>query len=137
MTPVREDRTAPVRGYADEVTASPTDVQWLRGWVTENVEREGRLVGGLALVTSADFVGVGATTFTLPDFDAIVGPTGGSAVGFRLPVPRRLAVARTARTPSACSASPGTGGRASCSEAEERWRVQPPGGAESLLRRRA
>ncbi len=91
MTPVREDRTAPVRGQADEVTASPTGVQWLRGWVAENVEREGRLVGGLALVTSDGFAGVGATTFTLPDFDTIVGPTGGSAIGFRMPVPRSVA----------------------------------------------
>ncbi len=91
MTPVREDRTAPVRGHADEVTASKTGVQWLRGWVVENVEREGRLVGGLALVTSADFTGGAATTFTLPDFDAIVGPTAGSSVGFRMPVPRGLA----------------------------------------------
>ncbi len=91
MTPVREDRTVPMRGYADAVTASKTGVQWLRGWVAENVEREGRLVGGLALVTSADFTGGAATTFTLPDFDALVGPTAGSSVGFRMPVPRGLA----------------------------------------------
>lgn len=91
MAPVREDRAAPMRGYVNQVTASQTGVQWLRGWVTENVEREGRLVGGLALVTSADFTGGAAATSTLPDFDAIVGPTAGGTVGFRMPVPRGLA----------------------------------------------
>jgi len=91
MTPVREDRTAPMRGYVDEVTAGPTGMQWLRGWVAETVAREGRLVGGLALVTWADFAGGAATTFTLPDFDTIVGPTYGGTVGFRMPVPSALA----------------------------------------------
>jgi hypothetical protein len=90
MTPVREERSAVIRGYADQVTVSQTGVRWLRGWVAENVEREGRLVGGLALVTSADFSGGAAPTLSLPDFDAIVGPTAGSAIGFRMPVPRGL-----------------------------------------------
>ncbi len=91
MTPVREDPTAPMRGYVDEVTAGQTGVQWLRGWVTETVEREGKLVGGLVLVTSVDFTGGAATTFTLSDFDTMVGPTFGSTVGFRMPVPSGLA----------------------------------------------
>ena len=99
MTPVREDRTEAIRGDVDEVTVSPTGVHWLQGWVAENVERVGGPVGGLALVTSDAFTGGAATTFTPPDFDATVGPSAGSAVGFRMPVPR--AVAAVTDTPDA------------------------------------
>jgi hypothetical protein len=90
MTPVGEARTASMRGSISDVVTGKAGVQWLRGWVTENSEREGRLLGGLALVTSADFTGGAATTFTLPDFDEIVGPTFGETVGFRMPVPRDM-----------------------------------------------
>jgi hypothetical protein len=90
MTAMGEDGTASMRGSISDVFTGKAGVQWLRGWVTENVEREGRLLGGLALVTWADFTGGAATTFTLPDFDEIVGPTFGETVGFRMPVLRDL-----------------------------------------------
>ena len=53
-------------------------------------------MGGLALVTSDAYTGSAATTFTLPDFEATLGPSARSAVGFRLPVLR--AVRDTAAT---------------------------------------
>ena len=68
---------------------SPTGVRWLEGWVAANVERDRRLVGGLAVVTSDTFAGAAATRFRfLPvddevDFDGL--PRG--AIGFRMPVP--------------------------------------------------
>jgi hypothetical protein len=88
MTPVQQDGTSAMRGCIDEVSTSQTGVRWVRGWVTENLAREGRLAGGLVLVRGADLIGGAATTFILPDFDDIVGPTFGATVGFRVPVPR-------------------------------------------------
>ena len=91
MTPVREDgrhrcEATSMRSPRAEPACSGCGAGSRR---TSSERRH--LVGGLALVTSADFTGGAATTFTLPDFDAIVGPTDGSAVGFRMPVPRGLA----------------------------------------------
>lgn len=96
MTPLSQDRTDAIRGHVDAVTVSPTGVHWLHGWVTESVGPQGRPVGGLALVTSDAYTGSAATTFTLPDFEATLGPSARSAVGFRLPVLR--AVRDTAAT---------------------------------------
>ena len=88
LQPVQEDGEAPVRGRADEVTTSPTGMRWLRGWVVENIEAEGRLVGGFALVASDGCNGGAAASITLEDFDAIVGPTDRRPTGFRVPVAR-------------------------------------------------
>ncbi len=96
MTPLRQDRTEAIRGHVDAVTVSPTGVHWLQGWVTESVGPQGRPVGGLALVTSDAYTGSAATRFTLPDFEATLGPSARSAIGFRLPVLR--AVRDTAAT---------------------------------------
>ena len=89
--PVHLDEQAPVRGRADRTTESQTGMRWLEGWVVEQAEAQGRLIGGLALVSAAGFLGGAAASLTLPDFEAIVGPTGGAATGYRIPVPREVA----------------------------------------------
>ena len=91
MHPVHLDGQAPVRGRADRTTESPTGMRWLEGWVVEHAEAQGRLIGGFALVSAAGFLGGAAASLTLPDFEALVGPTRGAATGYRIPVPREIA----------------------------------------------
>ena len=99
LQPVRLDEQAPVRGRAGRTTESPTGLHWLEGWVVEQAESQGRLIGGLALASATGFLGAAAASVTLPDFEALVGPTGGAATGYRMPVTHEMD----------CAASPGTG----------------------------
>jgi len=93
LTPVREDRTEAIRGYASEITVSPAGVHWLQGWVPADVERESAPVGGLAVVTSDTFTGAAATRFRFlaVDDEVDVGARPRGGIGFRMPVPRAAA----------------------------------------------